>query len=136
MEYADFEVEYKRVSDGIAEGRRYSDLAAELPRLRALAEQIDDEDDRHLADSVLAGIEDIIARGPGEAPSEIIMEAREAFAEGDRNDGTVAERLARAEEAVRALSRIAADASADEAREIGALEHSLQMLIGALRLMR
>ncbi|MFI5691928.1 hypothetical protein ACIA58_08820 [Kribbella sp. NPDC051586] len=136
MEYAEFEVEYKRVADSIIEGRRDTDLTAEIPRLRALAEQIDDEDDRHLADSVLAGIEDIIAREPGEPPSEIILQAREAFAEGDRNEGTVAERLARAEEAVRALSRIAANGTPDEQREIGALEHTLQMLIGALRLMR
>ena len=134
MEYADFEVEYKRVSEGILEGRRYSDLAAELPRLHALAEQIDDEDDRHLADSVLGGIEEIIARGPGEPPSQLILHAREVFSEANREDGTVAERLARAEEGMRALERIATNATPDECQAIGDYEHVLHMLIGALRL--
>jgi hypothetical protein len=133
MEYAEFELEYKRVSEGIIEGRRDIDLTAEIPRLRALAEQLDDEDDRHLADSVIAGIEDIAAQEPDEPPSEVILRAREVFSEAKRDDGTAAARLARAEEGVRALSRIS-DTTPDEEQAIGALSHSLDMLIGALRL--
>ncbi|WP_432885881.1 hypothetical protein ACQPYH_02380 [Kribbella sp. CA-245084] len=133
MEYAEFELEYKRVSEGIIEGRRDTDLTAEIPRLRALAEQIDDEDDRRLADSVIAGIEDIAAQEPDEPPSEVILRARQVFSEAKRDDGTTAERLARAEEGVRALSRIS-DTTPDEEQAIGALSHSLDMMIGALRL--
>ena len=132
MEYADFEVEYKRVSEGILEGRRYSDLAAELPRLHALAEQIDDEDDRDDALLEVAGIEDAIAHGPGEPPSEAIMHAREVYAEAVRDDGTAAERLARAEKGVRRLMQMSA--TPEEEQAIGALEHTLRMLAGALRL--
>ena len=59
----------------------------------------------------------------------------QVFREADRNDGTTAERLARAEDGMRALERIAVNATPDERQAIGTLEHSLQMLIGALRLL-
>lgn len=135
MEYAEFEVEYKQVADVILNGRSGADLTADIARLRALAEQIDDEDDRDDALLEVSGIELAIAHGPGEPPSEVIMEARRIYAEAEREDGTTAERLARAEEGVQALERLEA-ATPEEEQAIGSLEHTLVMLIGALRLMR
>jgi hypothetical protein len=135
MEYAEFEVEYKQVADVILNGRNGVDLTADIARLRALAEQIDDEDDRDIAQMEIEGIEYVVAQGPGEPPSEVIMEARRIYAEADRDDGTTAERLARAEEGVQALERLEA-ATPEEEQAIGSLEHTLVMLIGALRLMR
>jgi len=132
MEYADFEVEYKQVADVIINGRNGTDLTAAITRLRALAEQIDDEDDRDDALLEVAGIEDAIAHGPGEPPSEAIMHAREVYAEAVRDDGTAAERLARAEKGVRRLMQMSA--TPEEEQAIGALEHTLRMLAGALRL--
>jgi regulator of protease activity HflC (stomatin/prohibitin superfamily) len=134
MEYADFETEYKRVFEAILNGRRDRDLSADIARLQALAERIDDEDDREDARLEVAGIEDAIAHGPGEPPSEVILQAREAYAEASGYDGTVAERLARAEEGMQALERISAGATPDEKAAIGALEHTLQMLIGGLHI--
>jgi hypothetical protein len=133
MEYAEFEVEYKRVFEVILNDRGDRDLTADIARLHALAEQIDDEDDRDDALLEVTGIEDVISHGPGEPPSEVIIRAREAYAEAGRYDGTPVERLARAEEGMRELSRISADATADEKAAIGALEHTLRMLIGALQ---
>lgn len=133
MEYAEFEAEYKRVSEVILNGRGGRDLTADVARLHALAAQIDDEDDREDALLEVTGIEYVLAEGPGEPPTENILQARRAYAEADRNDGTPAERLARAEEGMRALERIADGADPDERRATGSLEHTLTMLIGALR---
>ncbi|MFC6161534.1 hypothetical protein [Kribbella jiaozuonensis] len=135
MEYAEFEVEYKQVADIILNGRNGADLTADIARLRALANQIDDEDDRDDALLEVSGIEVAIAHGPGEPPSEVILEARRIYAEADRDDGTTAERLARAEQGVQALERLEA-ATPEEEQAIGSLEHTLVMLIGALRLMQ
>jgi hypothetical protein len=133
MEYAEFEVEYKRVSELIMNGRSDQIQPADIARLHALVAQIDDEDDRGDADMEVAGIEDVLANFSNEPPSEIIMQARAAYAEADRNHGTTAERLARAEAGMRELERIADRADPDERRAIGSLEHTLMMLIGALR---
>ncbi|MFD3404993.1 hypothetical protein ACFWUU_30175 [Kribbella sp. NPDC058693] len=135
MEYAEFEVQYKQVADIILTGRNGADLTADIARLRALANQIDDEDDRDDALLEVGGIESVIAQDPGEPPSEVILEARRIYAEADRDDGTTAERLARAEQGVQALERLEA-ATPEEEQAIGSLEHTLVMLIGALRLMR
>jgi hypothetical protein len=134
MEYAEFELEYNKVADVVIDGRGSTDLTAAVAHLRTLADQVDDEDDRRLAHSAIAGIEDIIAGPPEEPPSPLVQHAREVFAAADRDDGTVTERIARAEEGIQALIRIASDGTDLEQQAIGALEHSLQMLIGALRL--
>lgn len=132
MEYAEFEAEYKRVSEVILNGRGGRDLTADVARLQALAAQIDDEDDREDALLEVSGIEYVLAQGPGEPPTENILQARKAYAEADRNDGTPAERLARAEEGVRVLRAIVAT-TPEEEQAIGSLEHTLLMLIDALR---
>ncbi|NIK55058.1 hypothetical protein [Kribbella shirazensis] len=133
MEYAEFEAEYKRVSEVILNGRGGRDLTADVARLRVLAAQIDDEDDREDALLEVSGIEYVLAQGPGEPPTENILQARKAYAEADRNDGTPAERLARAEQGIQALMRIQ-NATPDEKAAIGSMEHTLRMLAGALRL--
>jgi hypothetical protein len=133
MEYAEFEVEYKRVSELIMNGRSDQIQPADIARLHALAAQIDDEDDREDALLEISGTEYVLAQDPGEPPSEIMTQARAAYAEADRNDGTTAERLARAEAGMRELERIAEGGDPDERRAIGSLEHTLMMLIGALR---
>jgi hypothetical protein len=132
MEYAEFEVEYKRVFEVILNGRGDRDLTADIARLHALAEQIDDEDDRDDALLEVTGIEDVIAHGPGEPPSEIIQQARAAYAEAVRDDGTDDERLARAEEGIQALMDIES-ATPEEEGAIGSMEHTLRMLADALR---
>ena len=136
MEYAEFEAEYKRVSDLLMNGRRDEIQPADIARLRALAAQIDDEDDRGDAFLEISGTEWILAQDPGEPPSEIVMQAREVYAEAVRDDGTIAERLARAEEGMRALERLSPGANEDEKVAIGDYEHTLHMQIGALRLMQ
>ncbi|WP_427886675.1 hypothetical protein ACQHIV_28205 [Kribbella sp. GL6] len=134
MEYAEFEVEYKRLSELIMSGRSDQIQPADITRLRALASQIDDEDDREDALLEVSGTEYVLAQGPDdEPPSEIVRQARAVYAEADRNDGTAAERLARAEAGMRELERIAQAGDPDERRAIGSLEHTLMMLIGALR---
>jgi hypothetical protein len=133
MEYVDFETEYQQVVH-LLRGDR-SGLTAAIERLKELATGIEDEDDREEAGWDIVALEDAIEKSKDEEPpSEAILRARAAYKEGSRNEGAVAERLARAEEGFRALERIAANATPDEKRAIGALEHTLQMLIGALRL--
>ena len=132
MEYAEFEVEYKRVFEVILNGRGDRDLTADIARLHALAEQIDDEDDRDDALLEVTGIEDVISHGPGEPPSEVIQQARAAYAEAVRDDGTDNERLARAEEGIQALMDIES-ATPEEEGAIGSMEHTLRMLADALR---
>jgi hypothetical protein len=133
MEYAEFEAEYRRVFELVVNGRGDTDLTPDIARLHALADRVADEDDRAEARSEVVGLENSLAHDDDEPPSEIIVEARAVFREADRNDGTTAERLARAEEGMQALMRIAANATPDERQAIGDLEHMLQMLIGALR---
>jgi hypothetical protein len=136
MEYAEFEVEYRQVYEEILNGRGDRDLTEEVARLSALAAQIDDEDDREDAYLEVSVIESFAVRGPAEPPSEIVMQAREVYSEAVRDDGTTAERLARAEEGMRALERLSPGANADEKAAIGDYEHTLHMQIGALRLMQ
>ena len=131
MDYAEFEVEYQRVSQLIISGPGDQDLSADIAHLHELVTRIDDEDDRENAHFEVLGLEDALSHGPGDAPSEITLQARRVFTEANRNDGTVAERLARAEEGVRALSRMSG--TREEEQAIGALSHTLDMLIGALR---
>lgn len=132
MEYAEFEAEYQQVVLMLRGDR--SGLPAAIERLRESAASIEDEDDREEAGWEIVALEDALAQGPGEPPTEVVLQMREAFAEADSNEGTLAERLARAEEGIRALERISANATVDEKREIGALSHTLHMLAGALRL--
>lgn len=132
MEYAEFEAEYKRVSDLLMNGRRDQIQPADIARLRALAAQIDDEDDREDAYLQVSVVESAAARAPAEPPSEIIVQAREVYAEASRDDGTDAERLVRVEEGIQALMRIET-ATPEEEGAIGSMEHVLRMLAGALR---
>lgn len=132
MEYAEFEVEYKRVYEAILSGRSDKDLKADAARLSALAAQIEDEDDRADAYLEVSVVESAAARGPAEPPSEIVVRAREVYGEAVRDDGTVAERLARAEEGIQALMRIE-NATPEEKGAIGSMEHVLRMLADALR---
>jgi hypothetical protein len=132
MEYAEFEVEYKRVSELLMNGRRDEIQPADIARLHALAAQIDDEDDRGDAFLEISGTEWILAQDPGEPPSEILMQAREVYAEAVRDDGTDAERLARAEEGIQALMRIE-NATPEDEGAIGSMEHVLRMLADGLR---
>jgi hypothetical protein len=136
MEYAEFEAEYQQVVH-LLRGDR-SGLPAAIERLKELATGIEDEDDREEAGWDIVALEDSIEKGkrePGEPPSEVILQARRIYAEANRDDGTTAERLARAEKGVQALERLEV-ATPEEEQAIGALEHTLMMLIGALRLMR
>jgi|tagenome__1003787_1003787.scaffolds.fasta_scaffold20836298_2 hypothetical protein len=130
MTYDEFEAEYRRVVEMLRGDR--SGLTAAVERLRELAAGIEDESDRDEAGWDIVALEDAVASST-EPPSEIMLQARAAYAEADRNDGTAAERLARAEEGVRALSHLAAAASPQEQAAIGALTESLEMLIGALQ---
>ncbi|GAA1576143.1 hypothetical protein [Kribbella karoonensis] len=132
MEYAHFEVEYKRVSELIMSGRSNEIQPADITRLRTLASQIDDEDDREDALLEVSGTEYVLAQPREEPPSELLMHARSIYAEADRNDGTDAERLARAEQGIEDLTRIE-DATPEEAATIGSMEHVLRMLADALR---
>jgi hypothetical protein len=112
-----------------------SGLPAAIERLRVLAASIEDEDDRAEAGWDVVALEDAIEKGKDEAPpTEIIMRARAAYSEAVRDDGTMAERLARAEEGMRALERLSPGATPDEKAAIGDYEHTLHMHIGALRL--
>jgi hypothetical protein len=130
MEYVDFEAEYQQVVH-LLRGDR-SGLTAAIERLKELATGIEDEDDREEAGWDIVALEDAIEKSKDEEPpSEAILQARKAYAEAVRDDGTVAERLARAEEGARVLTRMSA--TPDEELAIGALSHTLDMLIGALR---
>jgi hypothetical protein len=136
MEYAEFEAEYQQVVH-LLRGDR-SGLPAAIERLKELATGIEDEDDREEAGWDIVALEDSIEKGkrePDEPPSEVILQARRIYAEANRDDGTTAERLVRAQEGVQALERLEV-ATPEEEQAIGALEHTLMMLIGALRLMR
>lgn len=132
MDYAEFEAEYKRVSDLIINGPGDADLAEPVARLRALADQVDDEDDREEARWAVAGLEDSLGHDDEEPPSEIVQHARRIYAEAVRNEGSTADRLARAEIGVRELSRISGG-SRDEEQAISDLSHRLDMLIDGFR---
>lgn len=132
MDYAEFELEYKRVTELIMTGRTNQIQPADIARLRTLATQIDDEDDREIADLEVSGTEWVLAQDPGKPPSEILMQARGLYQEASRDDGTDAERLARAEHGIEALMRIESP-TPEDAGAIGSLEHVLRMLADALR---
>jgi hypothetical protein len=131
MKYAEFEAEYQQVVQMLRGDR--SGLPAAIDRLRELATTIEDEDDREEAGWDIVALEDSIEKSKDDVPpTEAIKQARAVYAEAVRDEGTVAERLARAEEGARQLTRMSA--TPDEEQAIGALSHTLDMLIGALRL--
>jgi hypothetical protein len=133
VEYDEFDAEYNRVVEAVKAGLSTVALVAEIERLRALADGIDDESGRKDAGYDLAVLEDLLAHDDAEQPSEVTKQARAAYAEATRYDGTAAERIARAEAGIEKLGRIAAGADPEEREAITGLNESLDMLIGALR---
>jgi hypothetical protein len=133
VKYDEFDAEYNRVVESVEAGLSTAALAAEVERLRVLADGIDDESGRKEAGYDLAMLEDLLAHDDTAEPSEVTQRARAAYAEATRYDGTPSERIARAETGIQQLTSIAATADPEEQEAISGLTESLDMLIGALR---
>lgn len=120
MEYDDFQAERGRIL--AAWGSEITDpeqLAAAVERLRELAATVDGEDDRARATRYLKSMDNLVteARTP---QSETIGQASDVLMHASRPDGTPQERLARAQEGMREIARIA-DAAPTLAEKLAAL---------------
>jgi hypothetical protein len=138
MDYDQFDVEYDRVWEGMkagfrGAGLRGAELAAEVERLRGLADSIENERDRRDAHLDIDIILDVTRPRPEEPRSETLLEIWRVDREASSFDGTTAERIARLERGIAELHQIAERATPEEMRELSAHSHSLHMLLSALR---
>lgn len=133
MEYEQFYAEYTRVVEAVMTGLSLEELTVEVGRLRQLADGVDDLADREEAGHAVAMLESVLTLEPGPAPSAAVLAANEAHSRATASDGTAAERIARAEAGIEEIGRIARTADPDEQSDIGQLNESLHMLVGALK---
>src|SRR5689334_1663671 len=134
MDYDRFDAEYEKVFAAVKAGLKGDELAAEVDRLRNLADSIENERDRRDAGMDIDIILDITRPRPEEKPpSETMLEIRRVHHEGTRYDGSTAERIARLEAAFAELDRIYETAGPDEQREISGISESMHMLLSALQ---
>jgi hypothetical protein len=130
VDFDQFDVEYSRTLD--AAGTMDSAiLAAEIVRLRALADTLADPADRGDAANLIATLEDVLAYDT-EPLSIPMAEAIRVLAAAGADDGTPAERVERAKAGMDEIARIAAAADRDEQAAILDMNESLAMLIDAL----
>lgn len=131
MEYADFEAEYQQVVLMLRGDR--SGLPTAIARLKDLATTIEDDDDREEAGWDIVALEDAIEKEQDEQPpSDLVRQARRIYAAAARREGTTADRLARAERGVQALTELSG-ADRDEEQAISSMSHSLDMMIDGIR---
>jgi hypothetical protein len=128
-----FDAEYQRVVQAAQSELSTEALRVEVQRLRQLAAQLEDPDDREEAGHAVAMLENVVAPDPCPRPSEAVLAANQAYADATSSDGTPAERITRAEAGIREIARIARTADPDEEGSILQFNESLYMLIGALK---
>ncbi|WP_328989799.1 hypothetical protein OG394_26540 [Kribbella sp. NBC_01245] len=136
MAYDEFRTEYDAVLEACLSARLDMDgLAVELDRLRGIAAALS-PDEQTQAATDLQSLDEILtmARQTPYSDSPAYNEANRVFGLANSDDGTPAERIARAEEGIQQLRAIA-DRGADQQENyaIMRLTEPLAMLIDALR---
>jgi hypothetical protein len=133
MNYEAFRAEYDSVFDVLDAKTLPAWLPAAVARLKELAADIDDPADRRTAENQVASIEDVLDEDlDGPPVSAAMMEAIRIHSAAGASDGTVSERIARAESGMAAIGRIAESNPSEEA-SIMELNESLYMLVLSLR---
>jgi len=133
MDYDQFDAEYNRVFADVKAGLRGAELAAEVERLRGLAESIQDESDRRDAHLDIEIILDVTRQQTEETASETMLAIRELHREATRYDGTPAERISRIEAALAEFERIGRTAGPSELQQLRGYSESMTMLLYALQ---
>ncbi|WBQ05085.1 hypothetical protein [Kribbella sp. CA-293567] len=134
MNYQQFDAEYRQVLEASKAGLSTAGLQAEIDRLRALVDGIEDPADRQDAADDIAMLDDLVTRDDTPRPRSVARsEAFAAYQAATSKEGTPAERIARAERGIEEIERIVAAADPAESDSIAGLTESLHMLIGALR---
>jgi hypothetical protein len=133
MDYDQFDADFTRVYDAAGAGLSTEDLKAEIERLQRVAEGIENAADRERAGHDIAMLEDLVAHDDDPPPSPAMIEAFGAYKAAILDEGTVAERIARAEKGIEEIERIADRADPEEELSIGGMAETLHMLIGSLR---
>ena len=132
MEYQEFEIEFSRVFDAAGSGLSTDELRAETERLRTLVDRMP-EGDRERAGWDIAMLDDLLEHEDGPPPSAEMIEALKAYSAAVSDEGTLAQRITRAEKGIEEIDRIADEADPEEQLSIGSLNESLHMLVGALK---
>ena len=130
MDFDQFDVDYSRTIDA-AGTMDSAALAAEIVRLRVLADTLTDPADRRDAANLIATLEDVLSYDT-EPLSTPMAEAIRVLAAAGTVDGTPAERVERAKAGMAEIARISAAADRDEQAAILDMNESLAMLIDAL----
>jgi hypothetical protein len=134
MDYEEFRAAYERVFDTSAKVP-LPELAASIERLKALAETLEDPNQRTSADNDIATLEDIYGYGveDEENPLSAAMTAAgRVQSRAATDDGTTAERIARLEAGMQEIGRIADTADPSEKGAILDYNESLYLLKTAL----
>jgi hypothetical protein len=135
MNLEEFNAEYGRVLERIKQGKCGPDeAAAEYGRLSDLTAGIDDTVEREVVDRDLATLHDMVDLGRSDdEPEDIWALTSEALQRANSTEGTVAERITRAEEAVIEIRDLAAKAPDHLQEALLRSTDTLDVLITSLR---
>ena len=131
LSYADVEAELQRWLDRLY-GADAEAIAAAQDRLRALAEQIEDETERQRAHRRIEALPKLLA-GPRALASPEFVAAHRLFAAAIQLEGPVQARIVEVEQAVRAIGELAGQVQGSESMAILALNSPLARLLEQLR---
>jgi hypothetical protein len=127
VEYDDVDAQVMALADSL-QGADEATIAAEVARLKALAEQIADERSRQLALIRVQKLPDLI-RGPQPGTSSEYWRAARLVTQVVNNKGTRAEQIDHAERAIREIGDLARQAPQREFRTILRMNSTLKRLI-------
>ena len=134
MDYDAFDVELRRVLDAAtARSLDEATLAAEVDRLRGLANLVEPAADRKLAGSHLTSLERALSYEPPPLSDEL-AEAIRVQSRAQSAEGTPAQRIEHLSAAIAEIGRIADAASPADHPRILDLNEPLSILLESLRL--
>lgn len=131
VEYDDVDAQVLDLADSL-QGADESTVAAEVARLKALAEQIADERDRELALIRVQKLPDLI-RGPQPGASPEYWRASTVLAQVINDKGSPVEQIAHAERAIAEIGELSRQAPLRESRTILRMNSTLKRLIDRRR---
>ncbi|MEV6272993.1 hypothetical protein AB0L64_37900 [Kribbella sp. NPDC051936] len=127
VRYDDVDAQVLALADSLR-GADEATVAAEIARLKALAEQIDDERDRELALIRAQKLPELIS-GPRPGSSPQYWRAASLVTQAVNDNGTPAEQIDHAERAITEIGALARQAPRHEFRTILRMNSTLKRLI-------
>ncbi|HZX05042.1 hypothetical protein [Kribbella sp.] len=131
VDYDTVDAQVLALADSLSEADDAT-VAAEVARLKALAEQIPDEDDRRLAVIRVQKLPELI-RGPQPGTSSQYWRAASLVTQAVNDNGSTADRIAHAERAKSEIAALSEQAPVRESMTILRMNSTLVRLIERLR---